>query len=193
MSYVSSRPLSDRFLTLYIDGASRGNPGRAGAGVWVTDEEGQPLRALGRYLGRMTNNEAEYWALLIGIREAKRMGAAFIRVYTDSELIAKQVNGIYRVRHPNLKSLHQAVLDVLKGFRSYEVIAIPREGNAQADRLANQAIDGRIAREKEGEIREERMAASPQSLERGRKGKRKVRAPEGRVVRNTDCPDNEVR
>lgn len=188
MNHVPSGSPKDRFLTLYIDGASRGNPGRAGAGVWITDVEGRPLKAVCRYLGHRTNNEAEYWALLIGLREAKRLGAGFIRVYTDSELMARQINGIYRVRHPNLKPLYTAVLDVLKGFRSYEVIPIPREGNSEADRLANQAIDGRTAREEEGGVREERMAASPETPQRGDKGKRKVRAPEGRVVRNTDCP-----
>lgn len=189
MNETSSGSLRGRFLTLYIDGASRGNPGRAGAGVWVTDGEGHPLRAVGRYLGHMTNNEAEYWALLIGLREAKRLGAGFLRVYTDSELIARQVNGLYRVRHPNLKPLYEAVLKMLKGFRSYEVISIPREGNAEADRLANEAINGMIAQERRGDIRDERMAASHKGLGRGERGKRKVRAPEGRVVRNTDCPE----
>jgi len=140
-------------LIIYIDGASRGNPGRAGAGVWITDGEGRRLAEICRYLGHKTNNEAEYWALLLGLREAKSLGGESIRVFTDSELIAKQVNGIYRVRNLNLKSLHKAVIENLKGFPSFEIVSIPREGNQEADRLANQAIERRIAREEGGEIR----------------------------------------
>ena len=140
-------------LSIYIDGASRGNPGRAGAGVWITDGEGRRQAGICRYLGHKTNNEAEYWALLIGLREAKRLGGESIRIFTDSELVAKQVNGLYRVKNLNLKSLHRAVIENLKGFLSFEIMSIPRERNQEADRLANQAIERRIAREKSGEIR----------------------------------------
>ena len=142
-------------LSLYIDGASRGNPGRAGAGAWIADGDGKRLAEICRYLGHKTNNEAEYWALLLGLREAKRLGGEVIRVLTDSELVAKQVNGLYRVRNLNLKSLHQAVVENLKMFLSFEIVSVPRERNREADRLANQAIDRRIAREEKGEIRGE--------------------------------------
>jgi ribonuclease HI len=141
-------------LIIYIDGASRGNPGRAGVGVWVTNGEGKKLEEMSRYLGHKTNNEAEYWALLLGLREAKRLGGKSIRIFTDSELIARQVQGLYRVKDLNLKSLHKKVIDNLKEFSSFEIESIPREENREADRLANDAIQRRIAREKgKGESR----------------------------------------
>jgi ribonuclease HI len=139
-------------LSIHIDGASRGNPGRAGAGVRITDRDGEELAEICRYLGHKTNNEAEYWALLLGLREAKRLGGESIRIFTDSELVAKQVNGLYRVRNLNLKSLHRAVIEDLEGFSSFEIVSVPREQTQEADRLANQAIERRIAREEKGEI-----------------------------------------
>jgi ribonuclease HI len=135
-------------LILYIDGASRGNPGRAGAGVRITDEEGRKISEVSRYLGHKTNNEAEYWALLLGLREAKRLGGEALRIFTDSELVERQIRGVYRVRDLNLKALHKAVLQDLNGFSSFEIESIPREENKEADRLANQAIQRRIAKEK---------------------------------------------
>ena len=136
-------------LTIYIDGASKGNPGEAGAGVWMTDEEGKNIFEMSRYLGHKTNNEAEYWALLLGLREAKRLGGKSIRIFTDSELVERQVNGFYRVKNLNLKALHDTVIRHLKGFSSYTIQSIPREENREADRLANEAIQRRIARERE--------------------------------------------
>jgi len=140
-------------LFIYIDGASRGNPGRAGAGVWIINEEGIKIAEISRYLGQKTNNEAEYWALLLGLREAKRLGGNAIHILTDSELIERQVKGLYRVKHLNLKSLHKAAIQNLKEFSSFEIKSIPREQNREADRLANQAIQRRIKREKGGESR----------------------------------------
>ena len=104
---------------------------------------------MSRYLGQKTNNEAEYWALLLGLREAKRVGGKAIRVFTDSELVERQVRGLYRVRHPNLRSLHKLVLENTKAFSSFEIESIPREQNREADLLANRAIERRIAKEKE--------------------------------------------
>ena len=139
-------------LILYIDGASRGNPGRAGAGALITNEEGKRMVEMSRYLGQKTNNEAEYWALLLGLREAKRVGGKAIRVFTDSELVERQVKGLYRVKHPNLRSLHKLVLENVEAFSSFEIESIPREQNREADLLANRAIERRIAREqKKGE------------------------------------------
>jgi ribonuclease HI len=147
-------------LVLYIDGASKGNPGKAGAGVWIANVEGRGLGKLSRYLGHKTNNEAEYWALLIGLREAKRLGGESIQVFTDSELIARQVKGIYRVKDAKLKSLHQAVTQHLKGFSSFEIASVPREQNKEADRLANQAIERNVAKgEKKGGNEGEEMVA----------------------------------
>ena len=136
-------------LILYIDGASRGNPGSAGAGVWITDREGKEIVRMSRYLGHKTNNEAEYWALLLGLREAKRLGGNSIRIFTDSELIERQVKGLYRVKNLNLKILHRTAIRNLREFSSFEIESIPREQNREADLLANQAIQRRIKREKE--------------------------------------------
>jgi ribonuclease HI len=135
-------------LVIYVDGASRGNPGRAGAGVWITNGEGKRISEVRRYLGHKTNNEAEYWALLLGLREAKRRGGESVHIFTDSELIERQVKGLYRVRDLNLKALHQKVIQYLKEFSSFEIESIPREQNREADRLANQAIERRMLRER---------------------------------------------
>lgn len=139
----------DLQFILYIDGASRGNPGRAGAGVWMTNGSGGKVVEMSRYLGHKTNNEAEYWALLLGLREAKRLGGKSIHIFTDSELIERQVKGLYRVKNLNLKGLHKMVTQNLKEFSSFDIKSIPREQNQEADRLANQAIQRRMAREKE--------------------------------------------
>ena len=138
----------DPQFILYIDGASRGNPGRAGAGVWMTNGAGRKVVEMSRYLGHKTNNEAEYWALLLGLREAKRLGGKSIHIFTDSELIERQVKGLYRVKHLNLKGLHKMVTQNLKEFSSFDIQSIPREQNQEADRLANQAIERRITKEK---------------------------------------------
>ena len=135
-------------LVLYIDGASRGNPGRAAAGVWITDGEGKKISEMSRYLGHKTNNEAEYWALLLGLKEAKRLGGDILQIFTDSELVERQIKGVYRVKDLNLKLLHRTVMEDLKTFSSFEVESIPRDENKEADRLANQAIQRRIAKEK---------------------------------------------
>ena len=139
----------DSPFVLYIDGASKGNPGMAGAGILMTNGSGRKLAEISRYLGHKTNNEAEYWALLLGLREAKRLGGKSLHILTDSELIARQVKGIYRVKNLNLKGLHKMVIQNLKEFSSFDIRSIPREENQEADHLANQAIQRRIAREKE--------------------------------------------
>jgi ribonuclease HI len=135
-------------LVIYIDGASRGNPGRAGAGVWITDGEGRKISEVSCYLGHKTNNQAEYWAFLLALREAERLKGEHIQIFTDSELVERQIKGIYRVKDLGLKALHNRVLQDLKTFSSFEIESIPREENEEADRLANQAIERRIAREK---------------------------------------------
>ena len=139
-------------LILYIDGASRGNPGRAGAGIWITNREREKISEVSRYLGHKTNNEAEYWALLLGLREAKRLGGEALQIFTDSELVARQIKGVYRVKDLKLKALHKTVIENLKTFSSFEIGSIPRDENKEADRLANQAIQRRISKEKEREL-----------------------------------------
>ena len=148
-SKADQRPYRGVTLNIYIDGASKGNPGEAGAGIWMTDQKGRKVFEMSRYLGHKTNNEAEYWALLLGLEEAKRLGGTSIRIFTDSELVERQVNGLYRVKNSNLKLLHESVIRHLKEFSSFAIRSIPREENREADRLANQAIRKGIARGKE--------------------------------------------
>ena len=140
-------------LVLYIDGASRGNPGRAGAGVWITNEGGERISEVSRFLGHKTNNEAEYWALLLGLSEAKRLRGDRIQIFTDSQLVDRQIKGVYRVKDPNLRVLHRAVIQNLETFSSFEIASVPREENEEADRLANQAIQRRVAKEKGRELK----------------------------------------
>jgi len=147
---MKSAESEDR-LIIYFDGASRGNPGRAGAGIWMMDREGRKVSEVSRYLGHKTNNQAEYWALLLGLKEAKRLGRKSLHIFTDSELVERQIKGIYRVKDLDLKALHRAVLQSLKTFSSVEIESIPREENKEADRLANEAIQRRIAKEKESQ------------------------------------------
>ena len=132
-----------RRYEVYIDGASRGNPGPAGVGVVFTDGSATPLREFAQYLGETTNNVAEYLALIYALQEALRHGYTALRVKTDSELLARQVNGIYRVRHPQLRLFHDLVLHLRSGFQEMSVEHIPREQNTQADRLAGLAATQR--------------------------------------------------
>lgn len=124
-------------LVLYIDGASHGNPGPAGYGVVIADEKGTVLRELGGSLGIATNNVAEYGALLRALEEARLLGADEIEVYTDSELLARQIEGRYAVKSPHLWPLYREAKEVLAGFRAYRLVRISREENGRADALAN--------------------------------------------------------
>jgi ribonuclease HI len=134
--------MGERILKLYVDGASRGNPGEAGAGFYLMDENGNTILKGKRFLGRMTNNAAEYQALILGLREVLGVGGTSIEIYTDSELVAKQMKGIYNIRNRRLKTFYREAVDLLNKFHRYELISIRREDNREADRLANEAIDG---------------------------------------------------
>jgi len=118
----------------------------------MMDGEGKKVAEMSRYLGHKTNNQAEYWALLLGVREAKRLGGKSLHIFTDSELVERQIKGVYRVRDLDLKALHRTVQQNLKAFSSFEIESIPREENREADRLANEAIERRIAKEKGVEL-----------------------------------------
>ncbi len=127
-------------LTIYTDGASRNNPGEAGAGVLIL-HDGAPAHEIARYLGRTTNNVAEYTAAIIGLEQAAGMGATRVRLFADSELLVKQLNGLYKVKNEGLKPLHARAKELIARIGSVEVQYIPREQNRQADALANKAID----------------------------------------------------
>lgn len=129
--------------SLYSDGASRGNPGDSGAGIIIKDAQGRTVKRVRKYLGVGTNNSAEYKALLLGIKIAKSIGIKKLNVYLDSEIVARQIKGEYRVKEPGLKILHRKVLQIMRHFDKINIMKIPRELNREADLLANEAIDGR--------------------------------------------------
>jgi ribonuclease HI len=132
-------------LVLHIDGASRGNPGEAGFGVHVTAPDGAEVASLYGYLGEATNNVAEYQALVHGLRYARAHGARRLEVYSDSELVVRQIEGRYKVKHPGLAGLHAEARRLLAGFESASVRHVRREQNRDADRLANRALDERAS------------------------------------------------
>jgi len=137
-------PLS---LEIHIDGASRGNPGEAGFGVHVSAPPEAEARLYG-YLGRATNNVAEYQALLHALHHAVSRGARRVRVFSDSELVVRQVEGRYKVRHPDMQALHREARALIARLDAFEIRHVRREDNREADRLANQAIDEKAYPEK---------------------------------------------
>jgi ribonuclease HI len=140
-SETALRKTSETAMRVFSDGAARGNPGPAGAGAVLTDAQGNVLARLGRYLGRQTNNVAEYQGLLIGLRRAQEMGAQEIEVRADSQLMIRQLKGEYAVRNAALKPLHAEALRLLRSFGKYGLQHIPRAENALADEMSNRAID----------------------------------------------------
>lgn len=126
---------------LYADGAARGNPGPAGAGAALLDDDGEVIAELTKYLGTATNNVAEYTALIIGLEEAKRRGIDEIEVRMDSQLVVRQMSGIYRVRHPNMVPLARRARELYESFRRRSITHVRREQNTAADLLSNRAID----------------------------------------------------
>ena len=132
-------------VIIRADGASRGNPGPAAIGVTITDHKGRRLATFSRCIGVTTNNRAEYQAVIVGLEEALRLGAKAIRLMTDSELVARQISGRYRVRNPGIAPLHRKVMGLLARFRLWQVSHVDRACNAEEDRLANQALDERVS------------------------------------------------
>ena len=131
-------------LRIYADGASRGNPGPASYGVCIFDEEGNAVFEVGEPIGRTTNNVAEYNALIRAFQEAGRLGAEEVELFTDSQLVARQYQGLYRVKDPGMRELLQRVRELCASFRSVRVEHIARSshpGNKRADKLANIALD----------------------------------------------------
>ena len=130
-------------LLIHTDAAARGNPGPAGAGAILRDATtGEVLAEVAEGLGRATNNVAEWIAVRLALEEARRLGASRVDLRMDSELVARQITGIYRVKHPDLRPIHAAVMALLRGFDGYTIGHVPRALNKDADRLSNVAIDG---------------------------------------------------
>lgn len=132
--------MSSEKLIFYIDGASEGNPGNAGVGIVMRDEDNREIQTFKKYIGEATNNVAEYIALIIALQEAVKVRVKEVTVYSDSELVVRQIKGTYKVKDNKLKQLY-ALFDNLKGyFSNFSIEYIDREKNKRADKLATQAI-----------------------------------------------------
>lgn len=132
-------------LVARCDGASRGNPGPAAIGVMLLEPNGTPVRRIGETVGETTNNVAEYRAVIRAAEEALRLGAARLTLLLDSELLVFQLRGVYKVKAPHLRPHHERALALLGQIGQWEVRHVPREQNAAADQLANEALDARRA------------------------------------------------
>jgi len=128
-------------VIVHVDGGARGNPGPAAAACVISSPAGEALGEHAQLLGSVTNNVAEYRALLLGLERAHELGASEIEVVGDSELIAKQVRGIYKVKHEAMKPLHREAMAALGQFERWSIRTVPRAQNAHADALVNAALD----------------------------------------------------
>jgi ribonuclease HI len=128
-------------VVVHVDGGSRGNPGPAAIGVVVSAPDGAVLDEVAETIGIATNNVAEYRAVLRGIERAAALGASELELVNDSELVAKQLTGAYKVKHPAMKPLHEEATAALRGFAKWRIRSVPRAQNAHADRLVNSALD----------------------------------------------------
>ena len=128
-------------VVVHVDGGARGNPGPAAIGVVVSDPDGAVLEELGERIGVATNNVAEYRALLRGLERARARGAREIEIVNDSELVARQITGAYKVKHPAMKPLHAEAIAALREFDRWSIRSVPRAENARADELVNEALD----------------------------------------------------
>ena len=133
-------------LVVHVDGGARGNPGPAGIAAVATSPDGEPLAERNEYIGEATNNVAEYRALLLGAGLARELGARAVELVCDSQLVARQIGGQYRVKHAGLKPLHRAAMEALAGFDRWSIRDVRREHNERADELVNEAIDAALAR-----------------------------------------------
>ena len=127
--------------TANIDGAARGNPGPASYGLVLRRPDGTPLESLGKYIGRHTNNVAEYYALIAALDYAVANGIKRLRVQSDSQLIVNQIKGLYKVKHPDLRPLHERAKKLAAGLEAFAIQYVPREQNHEADAAANAALD----------------------------------------------------
>lgn len=129
-------------VTIYTDGAARGNPGPASAGAVIRDEHDKIIAQISHRIGFTTNNQAEYIAIVMALEEALKLGATNVNLKSDSELVVKQLGGSYRVKNAALKPLYQKVKQLQNSLEGFTVTHIPREQNREADSLANKALDG---------------------------------------------------
>ena len=132
-------------LIVSCDGAARGNPGPAGAGAQITTPDGRVVAEIAEGLGEATNNVAEYTAVILGLERAEELGATDVLLRSDSQLLINQLTGVYRVKTPHLQPLHRRVRGLAERFDSIRFEHVPRERNAEADRLANAGVDRWLA------------------------------------------------
>ena len=135
---------STKRVRVYSDGAARGNPGPAGAGAVVTDTDGKIIERVGKFLGRQTNNHAEYMGLIVGLQAALAMGADEVDVFADSQLMIRQLQGRYQMKSASLRPLFLEAKRQLEQFRKVRLAHVPREENGDADEMSNRAIDERM-------------------------------------------------
>jgi ribonuclease HI len=128
-------------LRIYTDGAARGNPGPAGLGVVIEDDQGMRLRGVCRYLGTATNNQAEYYALIEGLQAVRDWNPDRLEIYLDSQLVVEQLSGRYRVKNQELRPLHHRASELIDSFPEVVISHVERAKNKGADALANRAID----------------------------------------------------
>jgi len=133
--------LNTNKLTIFTDGAARGNPGPAAIGAILKDEKGNLAASISRCLGATTNNQAEYRAIIAALEKALSLGAHQVMLYSDSELVVKQINGQYKIKHAALRPLYSEVVKLAGALESFKIAYIPRERNKEADALANKALD----------------------------------------------------
>ncbi len=128
-------------VVVNVDGGARGNPGPAAVAAVAATPEGEPLAERNAAIGDATNNVAEYRALLLGLDLARELGATEVEVVNDSELVARQIGGEYKVKHPGLKPLYHEAMRALRDFDGWAVRSVRREQNTRADELVNEALD----------------------------------------------------
>jgi ribonuclease HI len=129
-------------LVIHVDGGARGNPGPAAIGIVVSDPDGEVVEEIAEPIGVATNNVAEYRAVLRGLHRAAALGATELELIGDSELVARQLTGAYKVKHPSMKPLHAEATSALSAFARWSIRSVPRAQNARADALVNAALDG---------------------------------------------------
>ena len=131
-------------LVIHVDGGARGNPGPAAIAAVLSSPDGDVVDEAKEAIGVASNNVAEYRALLLGLERAKALGATEVEVVNDSELIAKQINGQYKVKHPDMKPLYAESMQALQTFAKWSIRSVPRAQNKEADALVNQALDAAL-------------------------------------------------
>jgi ribonuclease HI len=128
-------------VVVHVDGGARGNPGPAAGAAVISSPDGELLAQASELLGVASNNVAEYRGLLLGLARARELGATEIELVNDSELVAKQLTGAYKVKHPDMRPLHAQAMAALRGFERWSIRSVPRAQNAAADALVNAALD----------------------------------------------------